>query len=205
LNEIVFPAAILQPPFFYPPSADAPLGHPALNFGGIGAVIAHEISHGYDDQGRQYDANGELNDWWTEKDAANYLDRASKIVEQFNGYEFFGKNVNGKLTQGENIADLGGASVSFAAMQEYMKEFGDQVPQHEKFTQDQLFFISFGQIWRNLIREEEAHQRVITDPHSPGEFRADGPLSNLPEFYKAFGVQAGDKMYRDESIRVSIW
>ena len=210
LNEIVFPAAILQPPFFYPPTPEYPLGNPALSFGGIGAVIAHEIryfnfntSHGYDDQGRQYDHEGNLNDWWTPTDSENYLERTKLIIEQFDAYQLLGQHVNGKLTQGENIADLGGASVSYKAFMKYLQ--AHDLPPHKDYSQQQLFFINFARIWRNLARDEAAKQLLTVDPHSPGEFRANGTLSNLVEFYELFGVKEGDGMYRSGDKRVSIW
>ncbi len=142
-------------------------------------------------------------DWWTKEDADQFTARAKKIIQQFDQFLVLGKPVNGTLTQGENIADLGGVSVSFAALQEFLKE--KQLKNHSAFTFDQQFFISWGQIWRNLIREQTALQYLITDPHSPGEFRVDGPLANLPEFHNAFGVKKGDRMYQEEDVRVSIW
>lgn len=217
MNEIVFPAAILSEPFFYAPTSDLPLGQAAMSFGGIGAVIAHEISHGYDDQGncrdyiilrlgRQFNAEGNLEDWWLEQDGKNFDARAEKIIAQFSKYQLLGKNVNGKLTQGENIADLGGLSISYAAFQNFMKEKGrDQLPANHNFTQEQQFFISWAQIWRGVMRDDLVLQRLITDPHSPNEFRVTGPLANLPEFHQAFNVKPGDKMYAPEEERVSIW
>merc|ERR1719354_1427723 len=186
-NEIVFPAAILQPPMYYPISAEEPLGQPALSFGGIGGVIAHEVSHAFDDQGRKYDHKGNLNDWWQKADSMHYDERAAKIVAQFNKFKILGKNVNGKLTQGENIADLGGVSVSYNAFVSYLQEKSPKLSEIEGFSQEQQFFISWAQIWRNLIRDEALEQRLVTDPHSPGEFRVDGPLSNVSAFHRAFG------------------
>ena len=205
LNEIVFPAAILQPPFFYAPTKDLPFGQAAMNFGAIGAVISHEISHGYDDQGRQFNSEGNLVDWWTEEDATQFTKRAEKIISQFDEFLVLGKNVNGKLTQGENIADLGGLSVSYAAFTIYLKSHGDQLPANHSFTQEQQFFISWAQVWRNLIREQDALSRLVVDPHAPGEFRVDGPLANLPEFHQAFGVKEGDRMFAPLETRVEIW
>ncbi|KAJ3275445.1 hypothetical protein HDV01_000272 [Terramyces sp. JEL0728] len=197
-NEIVFPAAILQPPFFYPPSEKYPLGQPALNFGSIGGIISHEISHGYDDQGAKYDHEGNLVNWWSPDDSANFEARTKLIVDQFNEYTFFGEKLNGKLTAGENIADLGGISVSYKAFQGYIAAHGDKVkPYTSKFTREQEFFISWAQGWRNLITKDAALMRIVNDPHAPGEHRADGPLSNFTEFHKAFGVKKGDRMFRE--------
>jgi putative endopeptidase len=204
LNEIVFPAAILQPPFFYPPSEEYPLGQPALNFGGIGAVIGHEITHGYDDKGRQYNHQGNLDNWWTDVDAEEFKNRAQKIVDQFSQFQVLGKNINGALTQGENIADLGGLSISFAAFQEYMKQV-KPLPEHHSFTQEQQFFISWAQCWRSLTRDQDALSRLITDVHSPPEYRVDGILCNMPEFHEAFGIQQGQVMFAPFEDRVKIW
>ncbi|KAJ3314900.1 hypothetical protein HDV04_005321 [Boothiomyces sp. JEL0838] len=205
-NEIVFPAAILQPPFFYAPTEKYPLGQPALNFGSIGGIISHEISHGYDDQGAKYDHEGNLVNWWTPEDSANFEARTKLIIEQFDEYTFFGEKLNGKLTAGENIADLGGISVSYKAFQEYIAVHGDKVkPFTSKFTREQEFFISWAQGWRNLITKDAAVMRIVNDPHAPGEHRTDGPLSNFSEFHKAFGVKQGDRMFREHSKQVSIW
>ncbi|HET6347057.1 MAG TPA: M13 family metallopeptidase, partial [Myxococcota bacterium] len=199
LNEIVFPAAILQYPFF---DADA---DDAFNYGAMGAVIGHEITHGYDDQGRQYDGDGNINDWWTDDDEAKFKVRAAKIISQFNHYSVFDHPVNGDLTQGENIADLGGLKVAFRALQETMAK-SKAVPQRlDGFTPEQRFFLSWAQIWRNQVRPETALQRLATDPHAPGELRVNGPLSNLPEFYAAFGIRPGDNMHRVAEDRVNIW
>lgn len=198
MNEIVFPAAILQYPFFDPKADDA------FNYGGIGAVIGHEMTHGYDDQGRQYDADGNLNDWWTAEDAAQFVSRAARIVSQFDHYQMFGKNVNGALTQGENIADLGGIKIAYRALQETLAKTGRPAA-IDGFTPEQRFFLAFAQVWRNQVRRETALARLVTDPHSPGEWRVNGPLSNLPEFYAAFGVRPNDAMYRSEAERVTIW
>jgi putative endopeptidase len=205
LNEIVFPAAILQPPFFYPPSKEYPMGQPALNFGGIGAVIGHEITHGYDDKGRQYNHEGNLDNWWTDADGEEFTNRAKKIVNQFSRFQVLGKNVNGALTQGENIADLGGLSISFAAFQEYMKQSKEPLPKHHDFTQEQQFFISWAQCWRMLMRDQDALSRLITDVHSPCEFRVDGILCNMPEFHEAFGIKEGETMFAPFDDRVKIW
>ncbi|KAJ3315827.1 hypothetical protein HDV04_000034 [Boothiomyces sp. JEL0838] len=203
-NEIVFPAAILQPPFFYPPTPENPEGHPALSFGSIGAVIAHEISHGYDDQGAQYDHEGNLKNWWTETDEANFKVRTKAIEDQFNEYTYFGEQVNGKLTAGENIADLGGISIAFKALQLYLKDHPQSKPFTDRFSHEQEFFISWAQGWRDLITKETAVMRVKSDPHSPNEFRTDGPLANFAEFHRAFGVEEGDRMFRSPEKQIGM-
>lgn len=197
-NEITFPAGILQSPFFDANADDA------VNYGGIGAVIGHEMTHGFDDQGRQYDADGNLKDWWTKEDGEKFLSKAKVVEEQFNGYTVLDSmHVNGKLTMGENIADLGGLSI---ALEAFMRT--EQAKKNEKIdglTPQQRFFISWAQAWRNNMRDEAMAQRIVTDPHSPGMFRANGPLTNMPEFYEAFGVKEGDKMFRPEAERAKIW
>ncbi|HUM46896.1 MAG TPA: M13 family metallopeptidase [Chitinophagales bacterium] len=199
-NEIVFPAAILQPPFFY---AD---GDDAVNYGGIGAVIGHEITHGFDDQGRQYDAEGNLRDWWTKSDGEQYNARTKLITEQFNAYSpidsFF---INGELTQGENIADLGGLTISYYAFKKATPRSEQDTMVIKGLTPDQRFFISFAQVWAGSFRPEEQKRRLVMDPHSPGKYRVVGTLSNMPEFYQAFGVKEGDKMYRNEAVRGKVW
>jgi putative endopeptidase len=198
MNEIVFPAAILQPPF-YDVNADD-----AVNYGAMGAVIGHEITHGFDDEGRQYDAQGNIKEWWTKDDAAKFDLRAKLIVEQFNGYSpVDSMNINGALTQGENIADLGGLNVAFTAFKK-TAEFKDG-KSISGFTPTQRFFLSWAQVWKNGIRKETLMNRIKTDPHSPGEYRVIGPLSNMPEFLEAFQVKPGDPMYRPDKIRVKIW
>ncbi|KAJ3347134.1 hypothetical protein HDU91_006852 [Kappamyces sp. JEL0680] len=202
MNEIVFPAAILQPPFYYRPSPELPYGQAALNFGGIGGVIAHEITHGYDDQGRQFNHEGNLVDWWQPADGENFLSRSAKIIAQFGKFQLLGKNVDGKMTQGENIADLGGVAVSFAAFVEFMQNTGrDKLPQNGNFTQEQQFYISWAQVWKNVIRDDALLNRLVTDVHSPGEFRVDGVLMNLPDFHKAFDIKQGDRMCAPEEER----
>lgn len=197
-NEIVFPAAILQPPFF-----DF-RNDPAVNYGGIGAVIGHEISHGFDDQGAQFDENGNLVNWWTEEDAAAFKARGEKLIAQFNGFEALpGKFVNGAFTQGENIGDLGGIASSYDGLQLHLKN--KKIGLIDGFTQEQRYFLSWATIWRSKIRDAELAMRLMTDPHSPGYFRAIGPLQNHDGFYKAFNVKPGNKMYRAEADRVKIW
>ncbi len=198
-NEIVFPAAILQPPF-YDYRAD-----PAVNYGGIGAVIGHEISHGFDDQGAKFDAEGNLKNWFTEEDLSSFEARGAQLAKQFDQYEPLPDVfVQGQFTLGENIGDLGGVTVAYAGLQRYFKD-------HERpglidgFTQEQRFFISWATIWRIKYRDETLRKQVLTDPHAPGMFRANGPLSNFTPFYEAFDVREGNKMYRSEEERVRIW
>jgi putative endopeptidase len=199
-NEIVFPAGILQPPFFDLTMDDA------VNYGAIGVVIGHEITHGYDDQGRKYDADGNLNDWWTEADAKAFEARAHKVVEQYDAYEPLpGLHVNGQLTLGENIADLGGASIAYEALQRALALEPTKRKKVEGLTPEQRFFLSLSQVWRTNCREAEIRRLVTIDPHSPGQFRAIGPHVNLQEFYEAFGIQAGARMWRTPELRAKIW
>jgi predicted metalloendopeptidase len=198
-NEIVFPAGILQPPFFDPKADDA------VNYGGIGAVIGHEMTHGFDDRGRQYDAVGNLRDWWTPESAKAYTERSKGIVAQYSAYEPLpGLHVNGELTQGENIADIGGVKIAYTALQKAIAKKGPQ-PKIDGFTPEQRFFLGFAQIWRNNQRDEDLKLRLNTDPHSPGRFRTIGPLSNLDEFKKAFNIPDGSPMVRPADQRVNIW
>ena len=197
-NEIVFPAGILQPPFFDPDADDA------VNYGGIGAVIGHEMTHGFDDQGRQYDADGNLKDWWTKTDEEKFNNRAEKIIEQFNSYvpiDTF--HINGKLTEGENIADLGGINISFEAFtntNEYKKN-----EKIDGFTPAQRFFLSYANVWRSNSRPQYITMSIKTNPHSPAKFRVNGPLSNFPPFWKAFNVKRGDPMRNPDDKIVKIW
>jgi len=198
-NEIVFPAAILQAPFF-DAQADA-----AVNFGGIGAVIGHEISHGFDDQGAQFDENGNLVNWWTEEDKNQFDARGEKLAAQFNAFEALpGQFVNGEFTMGENIGDLGGINAAYDGLLIHLKRSG-YVGEIDGFTQEQRFFLSWATVWRNKIRDEELSMRLKTDPHSPGYYRAIAPLQNHDGFYKAFHVTHENKMYRADSNRVFIW
>jgi putative endopeptidase len=198
MNEIVFPAGILQPPF-YDKNADA-----AVNYGGIGAVIGHEMTHGFDDQGRQYDGKGNLADWWTEESKKRFAERSSGIVRQFSGYVAIDDlHVNGELTQGENIADLGGVKLSYAALMKTLA--GKPEVKIDGFTPEQRFFLSFASIWRDNQRPEALKLQVNTDPHSPARLRVNGPLSNLDEFAAAFGVPDGAPMRRAAADRVIIW
>ena len=197
-NEIVFPAGILQPPFFDVNADDA------VNYGGMGAVIGHEMTHGFDDQGRKSDADGNLKDWWTAEDAAQYTQRATLVQQQFDGYVAVDTmHVNGKLTLGENLADLGGLNVAYGALQRALK--GKTVGKIDGFTPEQRFFLSWAQIWRENVRDEAMKVQINTDPHSPGHFRVNGPFSNMPEFAEAYGAKEGDPMVRPEAIRAKIW
>lgn len=198
VNEIVFPAAILQPPFFNMAADDA------VNYGGIGAVIGHEMGHGFDDQGSKYDEKGNLRNWWTEKDLAAFKKRADNLVAQYSDYAVFDDlHVNGELTLGENIGDLSGVTIAYKAYKTSLK--GNKAPIIDGLTGDQRFFMGYAQVWRSKIVEKSMRNRVATDSHSPGEFRALGSLSNMPEFYKAFDVKEGDKMYIAPEKRVKIW
>ena len=198
-NEIVFPAGILQEPFFNE-NYDA-----ALNFGGIGSVIGHEITHGFDDQGRKFDSDGNLNDWWTENDAKKYLSKTLKIRDQYAGYKIEDKFLNGDLTLGENIADLGGVSISYHSLIKYLKNNVNEASVLEAFTPQQRFFLNYAKIWRCNTRKKEILNRLVTDPHSPPEFRVNGVLTNLEEFYQAFNIKEGDKLWKPKTEIISIW
>ena len=199
MNEIVFPAGILQFPF-YDPNADD-----ACNYGGIGAVIGHEMTHGFDDQGRQYDLNGNLSGWWNDTDNQKFGVKADQVMQQYNAFTVLDTiHVNGKLTQGENLADFGGLSMAYEAY----KTFSPQAKTNTKidgFTGDQRLFLAWAQVWRTNIRPEAEAQQVVTDPHSPGRYRCNGPLKNMVEFYNAFDVKPGDKMYRADADRAKVW
>jgi len=197
-NEIVFPAAILQAPFF-DPNADM-----AVNYGGIGAVIGHEMGHGFDDQGRKSDGTGMLRDWWTETDAKAFDERAAKLGKQYDQFEpLEGHHVNGELTMGENIGDLGGINFAYTAYKLSLK--GKEAPVIDGFTGDQRLFMSWAQIWRGKMRDESLINRLTTDPHSPGQYRANGIVRNIDAWYDAFDVKEGDAMYLPPEERVKIW
>ena len=198
LNEIVFPAGILQPPFYDPKADDA------VNYGGIGAVIGHEMTHGFDDQGRKVDSQGNLRDWWTKEDGEKFMAKADVVGKQFDAFSpLDSAHVNGKLTMGENLADLGGLTIAYAAfMKTPQAKAGKPI---DGFTPEQRFFLNFAQIWRVNQRPEAMRQQMLTDPHSPGQYRTIGPLQNMPEFHAAFGCQAGDKMVRPTADRAKIW
>ncbi len=198
MNEIVFPAAILRPPFFNVEADDA------VNYGGIGAVIGHEFSHGFDDQGSKSDGDGNLRNWWTDQDAAEFKARTAKLVAQYNAYSPLpDQHVNGELTLGENIGDLAGLTMAYKAYKLSLN--GEEAPVIDGYTGDQRFFFGWAQVWRRKYREAELTRRLNVDPHSPSEYRVIGILSNMPEFYKAFDVQDGDTMYIAPENRVKIW
>jgi putative endopeptidase len=197
-NEIVFPAAILQAPFF-DPNADA-----AVNYGAIGAVIGHEVSHGFDDQGRKFAPDGSLTDWWTETDSKAFTDRASKLVQQYSEFEALpGLKVNGAITIGENIGDLGGINMALTAY--HLSLAGKPAPVIDGLSGDQRFFLSWAQVWRAKYREGVLREQVLSDVHSPAYFRVNGPVRNVEAWYQAFNVQPGDKLYIKPEDRVSIW
>lgn len=200
-NSITFPAGILQPPFF-DPKAD-----PAVNFGSIAAVIGHEFGHGFDDQGSRSDGDGKLRNWWSDASRNEFEKRTSGLVDQFNQYEVLpGLNINGRQNLGENIGDLGGLSVAFAAYQTFVREKqGGKAPVIGGFTGEQRFFLAWAQLWRNITSEGEARRRTLSDAHSPGEFRVNGIVRNVDAWYEAFGVKPGDKLYLPPEKRVRIW
>jgi putative endopeptidase len=198
-NEIVFPAGILQPPFYDPEADDA------VNYGGMGAVIGHEITHGFDDEGRQFDAQGNLSGWWTPEDAQGFTARADVVARQFDGYVAVDTlHVNGKLTLGENLADLGGLSIAYGAYRRSLAGKPEPTP-IDGLSGSQRFFLAWAQVWRRLERPERTRLQVLTDPHSPAPFRVNGPLSNLAEFAQAFGCHAGDAMVRSGEERAEVW
>jgi putative endopeptidase len=197
MQEIVFPAAILQPPFF-DPNAD-----PAINYGGIGAVIGHEISHHFDDQGAKYDEHGRLADWWTPADVAAFQAAGKTLVDQYNAYEPLpGMKIKGDFTLGENIGDLAGLTVAYDAYQHTLG--GKPAPVIDGTTGDQRFYLGWAQVWRRNYREANLRQRLLTDPHSPSEQRA-AVVRNLDPWYPAFDVQPGQKLYLAPPARVRIW
>ena len=200
MNEIVFPAAILQPPFFDLEADDA------ANYGGIGAVIGHEIGHGFDDQGSKYDGDGNLENWWTDSDRNEFEKRTKKLIDQYEQLHPSGApevHVNGALTIGENIGDLGGLTIAYKAYELSLK--GANAPVIDQLSGYQRLFYGWAQVWRGKMRPEEVRRRVATDPHSPDEFRCNQVVKNLVEFYEAFGVKEGDDLYLPETERVRIW
>lgn len=197
-NEIAFPAAILQFPFFDFDADDA------VNYGGIGAVIGHEMTHGFDDSGRQYDADGTLRDWWTKTDADNFKKRADQVKEQFFGFKVLDSlKVNGQLTLGENLADLGGLAIAYDAFKKTPQ--GKSKTKIDGFTPDQRFFLSWAQVWRINVLPETQAQLIMTDPHAPGMYRCNGPLSNIDAWYQAFNVQPDNRMYKKPADRIRVW
>ena len=197
-NEIVFPAGILQFPFFDKDADDA------INYGAIGAVIGHEMTHGFDDQGRQYDKDGNLKDWWVGGDAAEFKKRVDVMINQYNQFIVLDNvHVNGSLTQGENLADIGGLAIAYQAFKNTPE--GKSDTKIDGFTPDQRFFLSFGQVWRIKTRDETMRMRISSDPHSPEMYRVNGPVSNTEAWYKAFNIKPGDKLYRPKNERVKVW
>jgi endothelin-converting enzyme/putative endopeptidase len=199
MNEIVFPAGILQPPYYDPQADDA------YNYGSMGAVIGHEMTHGFDDEGRQFDARGNLRDWWTPSDADHYKAQARRVSDQFDRFVAIDTlHVNGALTLGENIADLGGLVVAWDA---WKRSIAGKAPQPviDGYTPEQRFFLGYAQSWREKTRPERARVLVTVDPHAPERWRVNGPLANVPEFAKAFGCKPGDAMVRPDSLRAVIW
>src|SRR5262245_2519560 len=198
LNEMVVPASLLQPPLF-----DAE-GDDAANFGGIGAVIGHEISHGFDDRGRFYDADGAVRNWWTASDEQEFERRAQGLVDQFNAYvPAEGLRVNGGLTRSENLGDLSGLSIAYRAYR--LSLDGRDAPVIGGLTGDQRFFLSWARMWRGAIRPEYLRQWLLTTPYAPPMYRTNGTVGNIPAFYEAFGVKPGDRLYRNPAARVAIW
>lgn len=197
-NDINFPAGILQPPFFYKDGDDA------LNYGAIGLVIGHEMTHGFDDQGRQYDADGNLKDWWTKEDAERFKQRANLVVQEYDGFVAVDTfHINGNLTLGENIADVGGLSIAYGAFQKTAQ--AKDTTRIDGLTPDERFFRSFAQVWKVKSRPEVLRTQVLTNPHSTPQYRVNGPVSNLNAFYTTYNVKPGDRMYRPDSLRAHIW
>jgi putative endopeptidase len=197
-NEIVFPAGILQFPFFDKDADDA------INYGAIGVVIGHEMTHSFDDQGRLYDKDGNLKDWWTPEDAAKFKQRVAVLIHQYNGYVVLNTlHINGSLTQGENLADNGGMAIAYEAFKRTPEGRSDK--KIDGFTPDQRFFLSLAQVWRMKKSDEATRMDINTNPHSTPMYRTNGPMSNMPGFYKAFNVKPGNKMYRPDSARVKVW
>jgi putative endopeptidase len=204
LNEIVFPAAIIQEPFFSLKNTDSE------NYGGIGAIIGHEITHAFDDVGRKYDAYGNLNNWWTENDIRKFNNESKKIIKQYNNYKIKDLNVNGKITLGENIADIGGLKIAFEALlikNPKYKTFSikKEIKSKNDFTPIQHFFLAFGNSWRCLITQEEKYKRIKSDVHSPNDIRVNGTLSVSEDFYKAFDVKNQNKMFMKNKDKGNIW
>ena len=197
-NEIVFPAGILQPPFF-DPAADL-----AVNYGGIGAVIGHEMGHGFDDQGSKSDWQGVQRNWWTDADRANFESQADALAEQYSQFEPVpGYFIDGRFTLGENIGDVGGLSLAYRAYK--MALNGEEAPVIEGLTGDQRFFLAWAQVWQRKYREDALIQRLTTDPHSPSEFRVNGVVRNFTEWYEAFNVQSDEALYLPPEQRIRIW
>ncbi|MBL4704923.1 MAG: M13 family metallopeptidase [Flavobacteriales bacterium] len=198
LNEIVFPAGIMQNPFFDSGFEDA------VNYARMGAVIGHELTHGFDDQGAKYAADGNLKNWWTTEDSIKFAEKTNKLIAQYNAFEVLdGVFIDGEMTLGENIADFGGLTIAYYA---YLKSLeGKERTVINGYTNEQRFFIAFGQVWKNTIKDDELITRVNTDYHSPGKYRVNGTLGNMPEFFQAFEVKEGDAMRQPEDKIAIIW
>ena len=198
MNEIVFPAGILQPPFFDPNADDA------VNYGAIGMVMGHELTHGFDDEGRKFDAQGNMTDWWTPEDDKSFTDRGQRVVDEYNTYVVADTfHVNGRLTLGENIADIGGLKIAYAALQKALQ--GKPRTLIDGYTPEQRFFLADARAWRNKVRPEAATTQSLTDPHSPPRWRLIGAVSNMPEFAAAFGCKPGDKMVAPPNKISQVW
>ena len=198
LNEIVFPAGIMQQPFFSEQYEDA------VNYARMGAVIGHELTHGFDDNGAKFSADGRMVNWWTEEDKNKFDAKTQKLVDQYNSFEALdGVFVNGKLTLGENIADLGGLTIAYYAFMKSLE--GKEKRVIKGYTPEQRFFIAFAHVWKNTIRDNALEARIKSDPHSPGKYRVNGTLSNMPEFFDAFNVKEGDKMRQNPNKIARIW
>jgi putative endopeptidase len=198
-NDVTFPAGILQPPFFDPNADDA------VNYGAFGVAIGHEVTHGFDDEGAQYDEKGNLRDWWTASDERQFKARGQGIIDQFSSYTILDSlHVRGDLTEGENIADLGGLTMAYEALERSLAG-RPRPPLIDGFTPEQRFFMAWAKVWRANERPESERQQVLTNEHSPNKWRVNGPMSNMPEFAKAWGCKAGDAMVRPPSARVAIW
>ena len=201
MNQITFPAGILQAPFF-DPNAD-----PAVNYGGIGAVIGHEIGHGFDDQGREFDYDGSIRNWWSEDTNAQFEERSGRLGAQYDQYSpIEGMYVNGEFTMGENIGDLGGLQMAYSAYHAYLDEHHNgEAPIIDGFTGDQRFYLAWGQVWRRLYREDNLVNRLTTDPHSPSQYRVNGVVRNHDAWYEAFGITEDNELYLAPEDRVRIW
>jgi endothelin-converting enzyme/putative endopeptidase len=198
-NQITFPAAVLQPPMFHPGQ------DPAVNYGAIGALIGHEIGHGFDDQGRRFDGSGRLRDWWSAESARHYVERTAQLRSQYAAFEPLpGLRINGELTLGENIGDLGGLEIAYAAYRRHVARHGG-APVVDGLTGDQRFFLAYAQSWRSHVREDSLRQELLTDPHSPAAFRVNGVVRNLDAWYRAFDIRPGDRLYLPPEKRVHIW
>ena len=198
VNEIVFPAGILQFPFFDGNADDA------VNYGGIGVVIGHEMTHGFDDQGAQYDKDGNLKNWWSKEDNSKFKEKTNAVAKQYDGFVVLDTlHVKGALTNGENIADMGGVAIAYDAFK--LTKQGKDTVKINGLTPNQRFFLSFAQIWQTKLKDQRMRMLVNTNPHSPAIWRVNGPLMNFVPFYAAFNIKEGDKMYKNDSTRIKIW